>query len=146
MKSRYPAALLIAWIVVGTACASSGKRVRAVDNSTLTAEDVARNPNEPIEVMLQRKFPGVHVLRNADGDITLNIRGGTSATGTPTEPLYVINDMEVNPAGRGLASLVDPYDIESIKVLKGAEAAIYGLRGADGVIVIKTKTAGQKKK
>lgn len=103
------------------------------------------NASLPIEVMLQRKFPGVQVLVNSDGDITLQIRGMTTATGAPKEPLYVLNDMEVDLNGRGLSSLVDPNDIESIKVLRGAEAAIYGIRAADGVIVIRTKSMSPKR-
>jgi len=148
MKTHHYALLFGALITV-TACASSGKTSKSstsADNSTLTADEVAKSADEPIEVMLQRKFSGVQVLKNSDGDITLNIRGATSATGTPKEPLYIINDMEVDPAGRGLAALVNPYDIESIKVLKGAEAGIYGIRGADGVIIIRTKTAKPKPK
>jgi TonB-dependent SusC/RagA subfamily outer membrane receptor len=106
---------------------------------------MAKHAHEPVEVMLQRKFPGVQVLRNADGEITLQIRGMTTATGAPTQPLYIVNDMEVDPAGRGLASIVDPYDIESIRVLRGSDAAIYGVRGGDGVIVIRTKGVSRKK-
>ncbi len=145
MKTHHFAMMFSALITV-SACASSGNSSKKPDNSTLTADDVAKSADEPIEVMLQRKFSGVQVLKNSDGDIILNIRGATSATGTPREPLYIINDMEVDPAGRGLAALVNPYDIESIKVLKGAEAGIYGLRGADGVIIIRTKTAKPKPK
>jgi TonB-dependent SusC/RagA subfamily outer membrane receptor len=140
MKSRHAAPLHLVLIALMAACASSGRRTQPADKNTVSAEDVAQHAHEPLEVMLQRKFPGVQVLRNADGDIILNIRGATSATGTPRDPLYIINDMEVDPGGRGLSSIVNPYDIESIKVLKGSEAAIYGIRGADGVIVIKTKS------
>jgi TonB-dependent starch-binding outer membrane protein SusC len=142
MKTYRNAALSLILITIG--CASSNQPRPAADNSTLTAEEIARHGHEPIEVMLQRKFPGVQVLRNADGEITLNIRGSATTSGAPKEPLYVINDMEVEPRGRGLESLVNAYEIESIKVLRGGEAAIYGVRGADGVIVIKTKGATRK--
>ncbi|HEY0306107.1 MAG TPA: TonB-dependent receptor plug domain-containing protein [Longimicrobiales bacterium] len=133
-------------IAASAGCASSGRpQPKPADNTTMTAEEVARHAHEPIEVMLQRKFPGVQVFRNSDGDITLNIRGATSTSGRPTEPLYIINDMEVDPGGRPLSALVNPYDIESIKVLKGPEAGIYGIRGADGVIIIKTKSPQPRK-
>ena len=143
MKTRYFALLYVTLIAAG-ACASSGKPSKPADRSTITADEVAKAGDEPLEVMLQRKFSGIQVLKNSDGDITLNIRGATTTSGAPKEPLYIINDMEVDPAGRGLSALVNPYDIESIKVLKGPEAAIYGIRGADGVIIIRTKTAKPK--
>ncbi len=145
MKSHRFCALNVAIIAVCAACASSGPARAPADNSTLTSEEMAKHAHEPVEVMLQRKFPGVQVLRNADGEITLQIRGMTTATGAPTQPLYIVNDMEVDPAGRGLASIVDPYDIESIRVLRGSDAAIYGVRGGDGVIVIRTKGISRKK-
>lgn len=128
-----------------SACASSGTPREPTDTKVLTAEEVEAQEALPVEVMLQRKFPGVQVLTNSDGEIVLMIRGSARTDGTPKPPLYVINDMEVDPAGRGLASLVNPQDIESIRVLRGAEAAIYGIRGADGAIVIRTKGWSQKK-
>jgi TonB-dependent starch-binding outer membrane protein SusC len=143
MKSHRFASLAIVISAVSVGCASSGKQNPPPDNSTLTAQEIAEHAHEPIEVMLQRKFPGVRVLRNADGDITLQIRGSTSATGVPRRPLYVIDDMEREPGPGGLESLVNPRDIESIQVLKGPATAIYGVRGGDGVIVIRTKRAPQ---
>jgi TonB-dependent starch-binding outer membrane protein SusC len=138
--------LVVGCVVVATGCASSNPQsTTAGDNQTLSAEEIAKRGDEPIESMLQRKFPGVAVIRNADGDVTLQIRGATSMTGAPKEPLYVINGMEVDPRGQGLQSLVNPYEIESISVLRGGDAAIYGVRGADGVIVIKTKSAASQK-
>ena len=137
----------LALAIIGvSACASSGRQSAPPDNKTLTAEEMEKHAHEPIEVMLQRKFPGVQVLRNADGDITLQIRGMTSATGQPKQPLYIVDDMERDPGSGGLESIVNPYDIDSIKVLRGPETAIYGVRGADGVIVIRTKGMAAKKK
>ena len=142
----YHFAMLFGALITASACASSGKSGKMPDNSTITADEVAKSGDEPIEVMLQRKFTGIQVLKNSDGDITLNIRGAATTSGAPKEPLYIINDMEVEPNGRGLSTFVNPHDIESIKVLKGAEAGIYGIRGADGVIIIRTKTAKPKQK
>ena len=144
MKSYLYSALTVALIPVAFGCASSGQQRPPADNKTLTAEEIAKHGHEPIEVMLQRKFSGIAVHRNGDGEIMLSIRGMATTSGAPKEPLYLINDMEVDPRGRGLESLVNPYDIESIKVLRGPEAAIYGVRGSDGVIVIRTKGATRK--
>ena len=137
----FPLSVVIVSISVG--CASSGAP-RDTDRTVLTSEEIQRNENEPIEQMLQRKFPGVQVVRDSDGEITLQIRGAASPSGIPHEPLIVLNDMEMPLGGRGLLSIVNPHDIEAIRVLKGPEAAIYGLRGADGVIIIKTKDPRKK--
>jgi TonB-dependent SusC/RagA subfamily outer membrane receptor len=145
MHSHRFASLAVVISAVSVGCASSGRQSPPPDNSTLTAEEMEKHAHEPIEVLLQRKFPGVRVLRNSDGDITLQIRGTTSATGVPKQPLYVIDDMEREPGPGGLESMVNPHDIDSIQVLKGPATAIYGVRGGDGVIVIRTKRAGQKK-
>jgi TonB-dependent SusC/RagA subfamily outer membrane receptor len=132
-------------VVIVLACASSNPQRSPGSNDTLTAAEIEKHGHEPVEVMLQRKFPGVAVLRNTDGEVMLQIRGAATTSGAPKEPMYIINDMEVEPRGRGLESLVNPYEIETIRVLRGADAAIYGVRGADGVIVIRTKGATPKK-
>jgi TonB-dependent SusC/RagA subfamily outer membrane receptor len=104
----------------------------------VTSEDL-RNSNEPIEVILQRKVPGLKVTRTSDGGIALNIRGATSFMGGSTAPLYILDGLPFQPGPEGAITGVNPDDISSVKVLKGAEAAIYGSAGADGVIVITTK-------
>jgi len=88
------------------------------------------------------------------GALSIRIRGASSITGN-SEPLYVIdgfpieNDIEGSSAGNGgrtrttpanpLATL-NPSDIESISILKDASStAIYGARGANGVVIITTK-------
>jgi len=70
-----------------------------------------------------------------DADIRIRVRGGMSITGD-NSPLYIVDGVQVE---NGLSAL-SPQNIESIDVLKDAAAtAIYGARGANGVIVITTK-------
>lgn len=89
------------------------------------------------------RFPGVSITRAPDGSLAVRIRGTTSLYGS-NEPLYVIDGVPVRPGPGGSLSGINPYDIESIEVLKDATAtAMYGVRGANGVIVIKTKTSDQ---
>lgn len=83
------------------------------------------------------KIPGVRVVDLPDGQMSVQIRGTNSILGG-TEPLYVIDGMVI-ASGAGILGL-SPSTIESITVLKDAgSTAIYGSRGANGVILIKTK-------
>jgi iron complex outermembrane receptor protein len=108
------------------------------DPSTVTAEDIQRHPGEPIEEILAGRIAGVDVRRTPDG-IAVRIRGETSLRGD-SEPLYVIDGIPIQPGPGGALVGITPHDIESIKVLKDpADTAIYGVRGANGVIVITTK-------
>ncbi len=108
------------------------------DPNTVTAEDIQRQPGEPIEAILEGRIAGVEVRRTRDG-IAVRIRGSTSLRGD-SDPLYVIDGISIQPGPGGALVGISAYDIESIKVLKDpVETAIYGLRGANGVIVITTK-------
>jgi TonB-dependent SusC/RagA subfamily outer membrane receptor len=108
------------------------------DPSTVTAEDIRRQPGEPIEEILEGRIAGVEVKRTPDG-IAVRIRGSTSLRGD-SDPLYVIDGIPIQPGPGGALVGISPYDIESIKVLKGpVDTAMYGVRGANGVIVITTK-------
>jgi TonB-dependent SusC/RagA subfamily outer membrane receptor len=112
-------------------------------NSTLTAEDIAKAPGQSVEQVLMGRFPGVEVTRTPDGGFAVRIRGGSSIRSGNT-PLYVLDGVAVDPGPNGYLTGVNPNDIESIEVLKEpAETALYGLRGANGVIILKTKRPGQ---
>ena len=93
------------------------------------------------EELLEGRFAGVNVRRTASGGFHVEIRGVNSFYAR-TSPLYVIDGtpVEVSPS-QGL-SFVSPSDIARIVVLKDpAETAIYGVRGANGVVLITTKRA-----
>jgi TonB-dependent SusC/RagA subfamily outer membrane receptor len=108
------------------------------DASVVQGNDIDDHPQENIEQMLQGKIAGVTVSRTTDGSIAVRIRG-SAANG---DPLYVVDGISVVPGPSGALTGINPRDIESIKVLKGpAETAMYGSRGGNGVIVIKTKRA-----
>jgi TonB-dependent SusC/RagA subfamily outer membrane receptor len=126
-------------VLVGlaTGCASGGTRRAPPRESTVTAKDV-ENRGEPIEKVLQDKVPGLLVTRSADGGIAVQIRGPSSFYGN-NEPLYVIDDVPFRPGPGGALTGVNPHDIESIRVLKDpADTGVYGVRGANGVIVVTT--------
>jgi TonB-dependent SusC/RagA subfamily outer membrane receptor len=88
--------------------------------------------------------PGLLVTRAQDGGIALQVRGSSSFKGDDTPPLYVLNGLPFQPGPGGALTGINPHDIESIKVLKGAEAGLYGIEGANGVIVITTKQPGKR--
>jgi TonB-dependent starch-binding outer membrane protein SusC len=110
-----------------------------VQGSTVTAQDIHPAPGEPIEKVLQGRVSGVDVMTGADGGIAVRIRGQSSVNGN-SEPLYVLDGMVIQAGPGGSLTGINPRDIESIRVLKDpADLTMYGSRGANGVIVIKTK-------
>jgi len=103
----------------------------------VTGDEIRKD--QPIEEALAGRFPGVEVNRTSDGGIAVRIHGGSSLMGT-NEPLYVIDGVEIAAGPNGALSGINPYDIESIEVLKDATStAMYGSRGSNGVIIIKMK-------
>lgn len=136
-------ALLLLALLSGCAPATTPQGDTVEDtpepSPTVTAEDIEQNPSGSIEALLMSRFPGVTVTRTADGGISLLIRGRTSIHGS-NEPLFVIDGVPIEPGPGGALFGINPNDIESIEVLKdAASTTMYGVRGANGVIVIKTK-------
>jgi TonB-dependent SusC/RagA subfamily outer membrane receptor len=146
MRSPFLRAVLSFGVILGVAagCASraaSAPKPSAREKSTVTSEDIERQgaTDEPLEKVLQGRVAGVTVTRAPDGGIAVRIRGASSIYGN-AEPLYVLDGVPIQPGPTGSLTGINPSDIESIKVLKdAAETAMYGVRGANGVIVIKTK-------
>lgn len=74
-----------------------------------------------------------------DGNnMSFKVRGAASIYGG-TKPLFVLDGRQVGNEFSAVAQVVDPNQVSSIRVLKGPDASIYGTRGANGVIVIRTK-------
>jgi len=132
---------------VFAACASAGAAARS---NHLPGDSTAGSPVESAtsdewegrtvartEELFAGRFPGVQVIQTPGG-ISVRIRGQSSVLGS-TEPLYVIDGMPLEPSPSGLLT-VNPSDIAKIQVLKDiSSTAIYGVRGANGVILITTK-------
>jgi TonB-dependent SusC/RagA subfamily outer membrane receptor len=105
----------------------------------VTAEDIARSPTVSIEDQLAAKYPGVWVVRSSTGGIAIRLRGASSVNGS-AEPLYVLDGIAIQAGPNGALEGISPYDIASIQVVRDATGtAMYGVRGVNGVIVIKTK-------
>lgn len=130
-----------------TACAgrvappeSAGEVAPAVlQRDVVTAEVLAQAGDTPIEKVLADRIPGVRLDRAPDGHLMLRIRG-TSSWSTAAEPLYVVDGTPVVSGFGGPLSGINTADIEIIRVLKdAASTAMYGVRGASGVVLIETK-------
>ena len=107
-----------------------------------TSPEIQKRPRESIQTLLQGRTSGVIVSLNPDGSLSIRIRGASSFYGSG-EPLYVLDGVPIRVEPGGTIGGINPYEIESIRVLKGPpETTIYGMRGANGVIIIKTKHAG----
>ncbi|HSU17198.1 TonB-dependent receptor plug domain-containing protein [Longimicrobium sp.] len=91
------------------------------------------------EELLRGRVAGVQVTVLPTGGISVRIRGRTSLSASE-EPLYVVDGSTVHAEPGGALTWLDPHDIDRIEVLKDpGETAFYGVRGANGVILITTR-------
>jgi TonB-linked SusC/RagA family outer membrane protein len=115
------------------------KRDLTTSISTISSEDIMKTPITTVEQALQGNAAGVLVVNTSaepGGDISIRVRGGSSIK-ADNAPLLVIDGFT---SDQTLSSL-NPSDIKSIEILKDAGAtAIYGSRGANGVILVTTKS------
>lgn len=118
----------------------SGNGVREErDPNVVTAADTDGQALARVEDMLRGQMAGVQV-RQEGGNLVIRIRGTESirADGN-ADPLFVIDGMAIPLGVDGALQGINPRDVASIRVLKNAsETAMYGSRGANGVIVITT--------
>ncbi len=157
--------LKLSEIVVTGLATSVARRNLANAVATVSAQELVPAPAQTLDRALSGKFAGVTVSQNTGapgGGIHVDLRGVSTIEGS-TQPLYVVDGVIVNNAatqsgidlvtratGAGSASPqgqpanriadINPNDIESIEVLKGASAAAtYGAKASNGVVIINTK-------
>lgn len=114
--------------------------------SSVSASELQERPSASLSQSLKGKMAGVKVSSNSGrpgGKANIRIRGNTSVS-VANDPLYVVDGTILISSGLANNSspidYINPSDIASIEVLKDASAtAIYGARGANGVILITTK-------
>lgn len=147
--------------VVAIGYGTRSKRDVTTAISTIGSEKIAKIVPSSPELLMQGQMSGVQVVGNQGNPSarpTVRIRG-TNTFGI-SDPLYVIDGIPVKEWGAGIEgtegqwtrgsinimAMIDPSDIESISVLKDAAAgAIYGVKAANGVVLITTKK-GRKEK
>ena len=131
--------------VVSVGYGSVARRDLTGSVSKVDMGEIMKTPVTNFDQALTGKVAGV-VVTTSDGAVgseaNITIRGNNSLTQS-SAPLYVIDGF---PTESSLATAIAPADIESIDILKDASAtAIYGARGANGVIVITTKQGNEGK-
>jgi len=131
--------------------------------TSVTVNETAAQQNNTVDQLLQGRAAGVQVTQNAGSPgsgVSVKIRGASSLRGN-NEPLYVVDGVIISSAGEDTLNAgdgnslqenqnglngINPRDIDNIQVLKDASAtAIYGSRGANGVILITTKKGSKGK-
>lgn len=91
--------------------------------------------NELVDYL--RRVPGLQIT-GANGNYSIAVRGAVSLNAS-SEPLFIVDNVQVG-SYQSAASLVDPNNIRSVEVLKDvASTQPYGMRGAGGVILIRTQ-------
>lgn len=136
------------------------KRLNTGSVGSVKAETIEKQPVGNVLNALVARIPGLDITQQSGvpgSNVTVRIRGTNSLTATANDPFYLIdgvpflsnaknfvsNNFRQQPGGGASPfNTLNPTDIESIEVLKDADAtAIYGSRGANGVILITTKRA-----
>lgn len=126
--------------------------------SSVSVDNASESGTSSVNQLLQGRASGVYVKTNSGvpgGSVSIKIRG-VSSMSADSEPLYVVDGMIIDGTGTDISgndittsnslAFLSPEDIDRIEVLKDASAtAIYGSRGANGVVLISTKT-GKKGK
>ena len=151
-------------VVVGYGYVRKSDLTGAVSSLRLDEGEASRASS--LDQLLQGRAAGVQVLRNGgspDGGISVRIRG-LSSFNSSSEPLYVVDGVLLNTSQGGETLLsrgadngssdeainglmgLSPSDIQSVEILKDASAtAIYGALGANGVVLITTKTGTKER-
>lgn len=137
----------ILFLLVGSfciACTPNINRATMVKNNeplnkgskemVLPANEV--NSLNPLESYLLRT-PGV-TLVGKGGGIKAQVRGVNSFN-SETEPLFIVNGTDVGTSYASASALVASMEILSVRVLKGPDASLYGVRGGNGVVIVKAR-------
>lgn len=148
-------------LVINAGYYTTTERERTGNIAKVTAEEIELQPLVSPLQALQGRMAGVEITPNSDvpgAAPTIRIRGQNSLRSEGNYPLYIVDGMPLNStpvttnsqlsfSGLDPLSTLDLTNIKSIEVLKDADAtAIYGSRGANGVVLITTKKGGGRAK
>jgi TonB-dependent starch-binding outer membrane protein SusC len=143
-------------VVINTGYYTVKDKERTGSITKITAKDIDKQPVTNVLATMQGRMAGVNITQTSGvpgGGFEIQIRGQNSLRAEGNSPLYLIDGVPyasetvgnsrstgVIPGLANPLNSINPRDIESIEVLKDADAtAIYGSRGANGVVLINTK-------
>jgi TonB-linked SusC/RagA family outer membrane protein len=149
-------------VTVNAGYYSVTEKERTGSISRITSKDIEKQPVTNVLATMQGRMAGVNITQTTGtpgGGFEIEIRGQNSLRSGGNRPLYIIDGVPYasDPIGSGMNSpilpsqpsplnSINPEQIESIEVLKDADAtAIYGSRGANGVVLITTKRGREGK-
>lgn len=123
---------------VSTGYGKQGRDSFAGAANSITREDLKRQEGRRLEDLIRSRVPGAQIVHTSNG-FTIRLRGPSSIMGN-NDALIVLDGVPLQETGTDLVlGSLQPSDIERIDVLKDAAAAIYGMRGANGVVIIETR-------
>jgi len=141
--------------VVVTGYSTELKREVTSAITSIKAEEIEGLPVQSWDRAIQGKASGVQITQGSGapgGAVTIRVRG-TGSISAGSNPLVIIDGVQVGTTGQGTQgssnplNSINPNDIESIEILKdAASASIYGAQGANGIIVVTTKSGSREGK
>ena len=143
-------------VIINTGYYTVKDKERTGSISKITSKDIDKQPVSNILAAMQGRMAGVDIVQDSGspgGGFQIRIRGLNSLRDDGNQPLYIIDGVPFSsetigsiatsgtmPSLTNPLSSINPSDVESVEVLKDADAtAIYGSRGANGVVLITTK-------
>jgi len=148
-------------VVINAGYYNTTEKTKTGSIARITAKEIEAQPVSNVLATLQGRLAGVNVIQNTGipgGGFDIKIRGTNSIRTDANAPLYIVDGIPFNAQSLGYnqtsqsilagvsspLTLLNPDIIQSIEILKDADAtAIYGSRGANGVVLITTKEGGK---
>jgi TonB-dependent SusC/RagA subfamily outer membrane receptor len=133
--------ILFSFFLICSACTSmertsDSEQTGASGEGSATVVSDSRDTYRTLADFLQR-VPGVQVTGPSHNP-TIKVRGSASFMAN-TDPLYVVDGNVIGNSYSQANNMLNVRDIDNVRVLMGSDASIYGVRGANGVILITTK-------
>ena len=142
-----PSFLLLVGLLACAACAHRPQTVSELSPdsvapppaaSTVSSDEQARHAVTSLDQLLAGRISGVMVSPAPGGGIVVRV-GAPKSFYSGEDPLFIVDGVPI-AVPNGTLTWLNPHDVESITVLKDpSTTAIYGVRGANGVVIIKTK-------
>ena len=143
LQARYLLAISImtVFFFCCQSCASHlGKRTSVIRETHKTDRNLVNEVNNPGTVTfldMLRGEPGLDIRGSGD-NVNIFVRGANSLLGD-NNPLYVVDGLAVGRTFKDASSQIDVHRVISVRVLKPAQAGIWGSRGSNGIILVKTQ-------